>query len=163
MFSFWQLIPKWALHRNRATQHMASGYILLNTQVFIDANESHEFFFKVFLICLFTERNWVNDRPYFNILSPILPDCFNSATPFLYEQKLVHHGWSDSVHWIHQSYWENHFCRPPHSTLNDEHDNDYIINWLHLSNEKSSKSTIIHSLKKCHHCIWIRDFSADPL
>ena len=43
------------------------------------------------------------------------------------------------------------FCRPPYSTLNDEHDNDYMINWPYFSNEISSKSTVTSRCQK----VWL--------
>ena len=50
-----------------------------------------------------------------------------------------------------------------YSLNNDKHDNDFMINWPYFPNEISSKSTVTTSLKKWDHCVWIRDFSADPL
>jgi len=56
-----------------------------------------------------------------------------------------------------------HFCRPPiaHSMVNMT-----IIIWStdHIFLMKyHQKSTVTTSLQKCHHCVWICHFSADPI
>ena len=82
-------------------------------------------------------------------------------------------GWVSQYHQIHSyqpllksvttAYGFGTFLQTPYSTLNDENEKDYMINWPYFSNEISSKSTVTASLQKCDHCVWIRDFSADPL
>ena len=56
-----------------------------------------------------------------------------------------------------------HFWIPPIENSTDEQNNDCIMNWPYFCNEISSKSTVTHSYKKCHHYLWIWDISEDPL